>query len=180
MTETSTRPSPGPVTGGSATIRVGIIGAAGIAGGELVRLLERHPNVRIAGLQGRDRDHQPLADSQPQLGRTGHYIETSLPQVDAVFMALPHGASAAIAPEYLDKGVAVIDLGSDYRLSDPAEYERWLRRVLDDFTPYGPGENLVFLNAWNEWAEGNHLEPCLRWGRGYLEATRRALEGRGA
>lgn len=125
MTETDTRTSAGPALGGRATIAVGIIGAAGIAGGELVRLLEGHPNVRIAGLQGRDRDHQPLAESQPQLGRTGHFIETSLPHVEAVFMALPHGASAAIAPDYLDKGIAVIDLGSDYRLSDPAEYERW-------------------------------------------------------
>lgn len=125
MTETTTRTSAAPTIGGSATISVGIIGAAGIAGGELVRLLERHPNVRIAGLQGRDRDHQPLAESQPQLGRTGHYIETELPPVDAVFMALPHGASAALVPDFLDEGIAVIDLGSDYRLKDPAEYERW-------------------------------------------------------
>ena len=125
MTETSTRPSASPTIAGSATIRVGIIGAAGIAGGELVRLLERHPRVRITGLQGRDRDHQPLAESQPQLGRTGHYIETSLPEVDAVFMALPHGASAALAPDLVEQGIAVIDLGSDYRLKDPSEYERW-------------------------------------------------------
>ena len=125
MTETSTRSSAGPAIGGQATIRVGIIGAAGIAGGELVRLLERHPNVRIAGLQGRDRDHQPLAESQPQLRRTGHFIETSLPEVDAVFMALPHGASAALVPDFVEQGVAVIDLGSDYRLKDPTEYERW-------------------------------------------------------
>jgi len=63
------------------------------------------------------------------------------------------------------------------RDASPAEYERWLRAVLADFTPYGPGEDLVFVNAWNEWAEGNHLEPCRRWGRGYLEATQRALGG---
>lgn len=125
MTQTSTRDSVGPSIGGRATIRVGIIGAAGIAGGELVRLLERHPDVSIAGLQGRDRDHEPLAASQPQLGRTGHHIETSLPDVDAIFMALPHGASAALAPDIVERGIAVIDLGSDYRLRDPAAYERW-------------------------------------------------------
>ncbi len=125
MTRTIPGTSVSPAIGGRATIRVGIIGAAGIAGGELVRLLERHPNVRIVGLQGRDRDHEPLGTSQPQLGRTGHFIETSLPEVEAVFMALPHGASAALAPEFVGRGTAVIDLGSDYRLSDPADYERW-------------------------------------------------------
>ena len=64
MTETNTRTIANPVIGGSATIRVGIIGATGIAGGELVRILERHPNVRIAGLQGRERDHEALGVSQ--------------------------------------------------------------------------------------------------------------------
>lgn len=63
------------------------------------------------------------------------------------------------------------------RGSTPDAYERWLRATLDAFAPFGPGEDLVFLNAWNEWAEGNHLEPCRRWGRAYLEATRRALAG---
>lgn len=61
--------------------------------------------------------------------------------------------------------------------STPERYERWLRATVDAFRPFGPGENLVFLNAWNEWAEGNHLEPCRRWGRAYLESTRRALAG---
>lgn len=59
--------------------------------------------------------------------------------------------------------------------STPATYERWLRSTLEKFVPFGPEEDFVILNAWNEWAEGNHLEPDQKWGRGYLEATRRAL-----
>jgi hypothetical protein len=57
------------------------------------------------------------------------------------------------------------------RNSTPDAYGRWLRSTVDAFAPFGPEEDLVFLNAWNEWAEGNHLEPCRRWGRAYLEAT---------
>ena len=67
--------------------------------------------------------------------------------------------------------------------STPELYERWLREVVDRRTAglrsnqnSGiTGDSFVFINAWNEWAEGNHLEPCQRWGRKYLEATRRAL-----
>ncbi len=61
--------------------------------------------------------------------------------------------------------------------ASPASYEQWLRDVLVAFTPPSTDENFVFVNAWNEWAEGNHLEPCQRWQRGYLEATARALAG---
>lgn len=58
----------------------------------------------------------------------------------------------------------------------PDLYQRWLTRVLQDFDPPAAEENFVFVNAWNEWAEGCHLEPCERWGRAYLEATRTAIE----
>ena len=67
--------------------------------------------------------------------------------------------------------------------STPERYERWLREIVnrqaardgvDGNSGISP-ESLVFINAWNEWAEGNHLEPCQKWGRAYLEATRRAL-----
>jgi lipopolysaccharide biosynthesis protein len=60
--------------------------------------------------------------------------------------------------------------------STPQVYENWLRTVAGDTrAAYAEGEDLIFINAWNEWAEGNHLEPDQRWGRAYLEATARAL-----
>jgi lipopolysaccharide biosynthesis protein len=61
--------------------------------------------------------------------------------------------------------------------STPSLYERWLFKTLERFQPFGPGEDFVIINAWNEWAEGNHLEPDQKWGRAYLEATLRAFEG---
>ena len=64
--------------------------------------------------------------------------------------------------------------GTVYVASTPAAYERWLTSVVDSFQPYSAEENLVFINAWNEWGEGCHLEPDSRWGRGYLEAHLRA------
>lgn len=44
------------------------------------------------------------------------------------------------------------------------------------FQPFSEEENLVFINAWNEWAEGNHLEPDQKWGRKYLEVTKEAID----
>ncbi len=106
-------------------IRVGIVGATGYVGAELVRLLSRHPNVAIVGLQGRERDGDPLGGIHPHLATTGHTVERTLPDVDAVFLALPHGTAAALVPEYLEAGAAVIDLGPDFRLQDPDDYPRW-------------------------------------------------------
>jgi lipopolysaccharide biosynthesis protein len=57
--------------------------------------------------------------------------------------------------------------------SSPDRYERWLRATVERFEPPSPEENLVFVNAWNEWAEGNHLEPDQRFGRANLEAHAR-------
>ena len=60
--------------------------------------------------------------------------------------------------------------------STPALYEAWLADVArQTIEGFAPSERIVFVNAWNEWAEGCHLEPDLKWGRQYLEATRAAL-----
>ena len=106
-------------------IRVGIVGASGYVGAELIRLLTRHPNVAIVGLQGRDRDGDPLDGIHPHLADTGLVIDASLPEVDAVFLALPHGTAAGIVPDIVEAGTAVIDLGPDFRLRDAADYPRW-------------------------------------------------------
>jgi lipopolysaccharide biosynthesis protein len=55
--------------------------------------------------------------------------------------------------------------------STPALYEKWLRSTLQKLSQRSVDEKIVFINAWNEWGEGNHLEPDLIMGRGYLEAT---------
>jgi hypothetical protein len=60
--------------------------------------------------------------------------------------------------------------------ASPQEYEKWLRALVTTARLGHPDHRLVFINAWNEWAEGAHLEPDGRFGTGYLEATRRALE----
>lgn len=59
--------------------------------------------------------------------------------------------------------------------STPQKYGEWLLNVLKKFKPYSKDENLVFINAWNEWAEGNHLEPDQKWGSQYLQATKEAI-----
>jgi len=64
-----------------------------------------------------------------------------------------------------------------YLGSTPAKYRDWLRKIIQwsqDHNP--PGQRFVFINAWNEWAEGNHLEPDRRYGHQYLEATRAAMQ----
>ena len=60
--------------------------------------------------------------------------------------------------------------------STPSYFGDWLRDTLSHFIPYSKEENLVFINAWNEWAEGNHLEPDQKWGRAYLEEVKKAIE----
>jgi len=125
MTVTLTSTTDLPALGGRARIRVAIVGATGYAGGEMVRLLDQHPNVRIVGLQGRGREQEPVGTMHPHLSGTGYAVDAALPRADAVFLALPHGLAAAQAPELLATGAAIIDQGPDFRLRDPADYPRW-------------------------------------------------------
>lgn len=60
--------------------------------------------------------------------------------------------------------------------STPAAFGDWVRAKLRKFRPYSAEENFLFINAWNEWAEGNHLEPCQKWGLQYLEEFKQSLQ----
>ncbi|PSB59046.1 glycoside hydrolase family 99-like domain-containing protein [Chamaesiphon polymorphus] len=59
--------------------------------------------------------------------------------------------------------------------STPELYEKWLETVVQRELTNPNSDRVIFVNAWNEWAEGNHLEPCQKWGHAYLEATQRVL-----
>lgn len=60
--------------------------------------------------------------------------------------------------------------------SSPELYYDWMHYIVKHFKPYSKDENFLFINAMNEWAEGNHLEPCIKYGTAYLEATKKALQ----
>jgi N-acetyl-gamma-glutamyl-phosphate reductase len=110
----------------AAPIRVGIVGATGYVGGELIRLLAAHPAVELVGLTGRERRGDPVGDVHPHLATTELALESEIDvDVDAVFLALPHGTAAERVPGLLARGISVIDQGPDFRLRDPADYPRW-------------------------------------------------------
>jgi N-acetyl-gamma-glutamyl-phosphate reductase len=114
-----------PAAGGRRRVRVGIVGATGYVGAELIRLLSLHPNVEIVGLAGRDRHDEPIGTTHAHLAGTDLVVGTELPDADAVFLALPHGTAAGLVGGFVDSGTAVIDLGPDFRLRDAADYPRW-------------------------------------------------------
>jgi N-acetyl-gamma-glutamyl-phosphate reductase len=123
---------PGPAVatdrrpGSEERIRVGIVGATGYVGSELIRILGRHPYVEIVGLTARGRSDEPVGATHPHLATTGLAIDAATPDdVDALFLALPHGAAAGLVPDVAAAGTTVIDLGPDFRLRNPADYPRW-------------------------------------------------------
>jgi hypothetical protein len=59
--------------------------------------------------------------------------------------------------------------------STPDLFKKWVKGKITKFQPYSEEENFIFINAWNEWAEGNHLEPCVKWGDAYLKAFQEGL-----
>lgn len=113
-------------------IKTSIIGATGYTGGELVKLLLNHPDVQITSLYAKlEKPSIPIEEEFPTLkGKTDlvcqdFSIDKIPTEADVVFLAVPHTASIELAPILLEKGIKVIDLSADFRLKDPAIYEKW-------------------------------------------------------
>lgn len=120
-------------------MKVGIIGATGYTGQELVRLLQQHPEIELTYLGSSNNSGAVYAEMFPQftglssdLGSgsglgTGKLDNEEVPDLDVLFCALPHGLTAGRTAEWLNRGIKVIDLGADFRLKNPEVYEAWYK-----------------------------------------------------
>jgi N-acetyl-gamma-glutamyl-phosphate reductase len=112
-------------------MRVGVIGATGYAGSEVLRLCASHTDLDVTIATGESNAGKRVAEHVPALA--GAYpsmvfAETNqvlTSDIDVAFVALPHGQSQRIVPELLERHVSVVDLGADFRLKDGREYVAW-------------------------------------------------------
>lgn len=107
-----------------------VVGASGYAGGELVRLLAGHPGLDLQVLMAGAKAGQPVTSVHPGLRQWQDQIfadtdPAALLDIDLVFLALPHGQSAAIAAALPPDGPRIVDLGADHRLADAADWDRY-------------------------------------------------------
>jgi N-acetyl-gamma-glutamyl-phosphate reductase len=109
-------------------IEIGIIGANGYTGGELLRLLNNHPQAEVTVATSRKLSGEPIYKVHPHLRNLDLKFEAVAPEdmeADLVFTATPHGASMNIVPPLVDKDIRVIDLSGDYRFDNLDVYEKW-------------------------------------------------------
>jgi len=110
-------------------MNIGLLGATGYAGIELVRLLLRHPYVKLAAVGSVSFEGQKLSDVYPSLQGLCDLVcedaDAVISKSDVVFAALPHGLSQQTAKDCIDRDKKFIDLGADFRLFDLEAYENW-------------------------------------------------------
>jgi N-acetyl-gamma-glutamyl-phosphate reductase len=112
-------------------ISVGIVGASGFTGAELLRICARHPDLSVQFATGDTQAGSAVADLYPSLAahyrhlRFASYDQGAVDGLDVVFLGLPHGASQALVPDLRGRVKHVIDLAADFRLKEPALYPAW-------------------------------------------------------
>jgi len=135
-------------------IRVAVAGASGYAGGELLRLIAGHPEFDLVAVTAHSQVGQPVSTVHPHLvGLDLPLVATepaALSDADLVFLALPHGESAAVAAS-LPESVRVVDLGADHRLTDAAAWDRYYGGPHAGAWTYGlpelPGQRAAIAGA---------------------------------
>jgi len=132
-----------------------VAGASGYAGGELLRILLQHPEVEVGALTAGSNAGTRLGEHHPHLVLLADRVlaDTSVESLaghDVVFLALPHGQSAALAAG-LPETTLVIDCGADFRLEDPAAWQKWYGGEHAGTWPYGlpelPGQRAALRGA---------------------------------
>ena len=114
-------------------IKVGIIGASGYTGNELVRILAQHPKAEIIAITSRTHEGRRFEEVYGNFTGwngpvfTGSDSADAVAGCDVVFMAMPHGAALELVPPLLQKGQKVIDLGADFRFRDAQTYQTWYK-----------------------------------------------------
>ena len=110
--------------------RIGIVGASGYAGAELLRLCLGHPGLDLAWVTGDTAAGTPVGSLYPNLAAAvddltyERWDPTLADGLDLVFLALPHGASSELMADLVKRAAVVVDLAADFRLRDPALYRR--------------------------------------------------------
>src|SRR5436305_10178584 len=112
-----------------ARIRIGVIGASGYTGADLVRLAACHPEIEIAALTANSHAGKSMAEVFPHLGNLGlpkliRNEDADWSSIEAVFCGLPHATSQEVIGG-LPRHLKVIDMSADFRLRDPAVYAKW-------------------------------------------------------
>ncbi|MEB3831305.1 N-acetyl-gamma-glutamyl-phosphate reductase [Phormidium sp. CCY1219] len=116
---------------GEDTLRVGIVGASGYGGVQLVRLIRDHPKLELVYLGGESSAGKPFSDLYPHLGQATDLtiepveLDTIADRCQVVFLSLPNGLAHQMAPQLLEKGCKVLDLSADYRFANLQTYQTW-------------------------------------------------------
>src|SRR3989338_6249683 len=119
-------------------VRVGVVGATGYTGEELVRILVAHPNVEVTYVSGKEDMSETIQDIFPYLrGKldlpcNAFSADEAIAKTELVFLCLPHTASMEVAPLFLKAGKKVIDVSADYRLQDVQQYEKFYKTAHTD------------------------------------------------
>ncbi len=111
-------------------MKAAVVGGSGYVGGELLRLLLRHPEVEVVQVTSDSMAGKAVGRAHPNLRRATELLfvpHSALDSADVTFLATPHGEAMARVPELLDRGGIVIDLSADYRLRDARRYPEYYR-----------------------------------------------------